>query len=261
MKGILATVFFGFVYCIAFSQSNDELMSINRKAKVIFVKPETLDKLLIDLRKFEDPINHSQDSLILDTYDAIATGYMANNHFKRAYEIYNKLLTRKEEMLSEDRIVSIKAANNTYESRQQVDEKRVMELQDSLNTITSDNESLLSGRESFKRNFSFLLIFLTAIFAVMLVTAGIQMMNIRSALQKNRERIKSIHRVSLIGKYGNGLMVSLTSSLMRISELIKDLQQQLKKHDQGIASVKQANQSLTAADKYLKETMIKSESK
>jgi len=255
MKKIFTIIILCVIFHSAFSQSMEELESINRKSKVLFVRPEILDKLLIDLRKFESPVVHNQDSLILDTYDAIASGYMANNHFKRAYEVYDKYLMRKEEMLLDDKNTAILAANTSFEGKQQINERNVNELQDKLNTLTNDNEALISSRQSFKSLFSFILIFLTAIFAVMLVTAGIQMMNIRSSLQKNRARIKSIHRIALIGKYSEGIKNSLKVSLLKIGDQVKELQQILKKQEQG--TLKQTNQILSGADKIYQETVSK----
>jgi hypothetical protein len=184
MRKIILAFFFIIVNVISYGQSMDELQSINRKAKVLFVTPDALDRLLIDLRPFENPVNHKLDTLILDTYDAIASGYMANNHYKRAYEVYEKYVSRKEEMLYADKLNAISSINNNFAGKEQVNDRKVKELQTHLNELQNDNENLISSRQSFKRYFSFALILLTGIFAVMLVTAGIQMMNIRTALQK-----------------------------------------------------------------------------
>ena len=67
------------------SQTAEELQQINAGAKVIYVKAESLDQLMIRLRPFENNLPAGQESLMMDTYRTIANGYAVNNHFKQAY--------------------------------------------------------------------------------------------------------------------------------------------------------------------------------
>ena len=78
------------------SQTAEELQQINAGAKVIYVKAESLDQLMIRLRPFENNLPAGQESLMMDTYRTIANGYAVNNHFKQAYEVYKRYLLFKE---------------------------------------------------------------------------------------------------------------------------------------------------------------------
>ena len=124
MKKLVLTFFIIATPLIAvFAQSQEELQTMNNKSKFQFVRPETLDQLMIALRKFETEIERSQDTLLLDTYKNISSAYMANNHFKQAYEVYNKYLNRKEAMLSAYKSDVISKAIQSVSDRLQKNEK------------------------------------------------------------------------------------------------------------------------------------------
>ena len=235
------------------AQTMEELQSIYSKSRFQFVKPEALDQLMIELRKFEaDPIRN-QDTLLLETYKSISSAYMVNNHFKQAYEVFNKYIRRKEEMLSADKTVLINKAVNYFTAKQLSDEKEEMELRSTLNQLKDDNESLTSKRQSFKRNFSLALIILTSVFAIMLVSAGIKAFSIRSKLEQSRNRMKNIHRQAVIGNFSTSLIPNLSSILKESSIQIKELQQLLKKQDQNFSPIKEVIQQLSQAEKNFDE--------
>ena len=235
------------------AQTMEELQSINVKSKIQFVKPETLDQLMIALRSFEAAPVRNQDTLLLETYNIISSAYMINNHFKQAYEVFNKYVKRKEAMLSADKTVLINKAVNYYTAKQLSDEKEEMELRTTLNQLKDDNESLISKRLSFKRNFSLALIILTSVFAIMLVSAGIKSMSIRSKLEQSRNKMKNIHRQAVIGNFSISLIPNLNAVLKSSSIQTKELHQLIKKQDQSFSSAKEAGSILTQVEKYFEE--------
>ena len=236
-----------------FTQSIEDLQRINSKSKTLFVKPEILDQLLIDLRTFENSPQRELDTLLLETYHSIASVYMANNHFKKAYEVFTKYLNRKEAMLLADKKASVDRIINSVSGRQQVDINIESDLQKKVAQLKIDNELLESRRKSFKRNFSFALIFLTGIFAIMLVSGGVRLMTLGSTLQQNREKMKNIHRKAVVGGFTEGLESSIKTNLSKIEEETKELQQSLKKQEQSFSPAKQANQLLAGIEKVIKE--------
>lgn len=230
-KGILSFLFL--LTCFsAMSQSNDELQRISLKAKTLFVRPEVLDMLLIDLRKFETQPQREQDSLILDIYRTISSTYMANNHFKKAYVVYYKYLERKKAMLAAQKTKAIGNSTGSVTGRSQVDEQKEKELKNSLITLQVENQKLESNRLSFKSNFSLLLIVLTGIFAIMLVSAGVKIMNLNTSIQQSREKIKEMHRKAVIGKYSEGLRESFKTNIVSLAEQSGELNRMIKSHAQ-----------------------------
>ena len=238
---------------VSFGQSYDELQTINDKSKSQFVKPESLDQLMIVLRKYEASQVRSQDTLLLDTYKNISSAYMANNHFKQAYEVFQKYIIRKENMLSADKSDFLNQNISSVTSRKQKDDNEEMELQSRLKQLKEDNAHLDVRQNFFKRNFSLALIILTAIFALVLVNTGIRMMNLRSNLQQNRDRMKSIHRLAVTGKFSSGLISGLNSVLKSSEEQTRELGDDLKKQEQILTPVKQANQIFSGIEKSFKE--------
>ena len=252
-KIILIIVIFVSTFAPVYPQNPDELQSINNNSKVQFVKPEMLDQLMIALRKYETEPVRRQDTLLLDTYRNISSAYMANNHFKQAYEVYIKYINIKEDMLSADKTVSINEAINSVSSLQQKDEKNEIELQTKLNQLKEENELLAMKQLSFKRNFSLALIILTSIFAIMLVSSGIRMISLRSKLQQNRDRMKNIHRLAVTGNFSSGLRTSMKTVLKTSEGQTSELHQIFKKQEQSFSPVKQANQIISGIEKTFKE--------
>lgn len=253
MKKLLFVIILVFPFVFVYSQSMDELQVINNKSKNQFVKPEVLDQLLIALRTYEENSVRAQDTLLLDTYINISNAYVANNHFKQAYQVFYKYLYRKEVMLSEYKTSFIADAINSVSSRQQKDEAEEMELQKKLNQLKADNDLLAAKRLAFKSNFSLALIILSSIFAIMLVIAGIRKMGLRSKLQQNRDRMKTIHRSAVLGKYSDGLRIEMNNVLETSKIQVIELRELFKKQEQNFSPVKQANQIISRIDKIFEE--------
>ena len=239
------------------SQDLEGLKSINAKSKVQFVTPEALDQLSIAIRKYENEDFPGLDSILLDTYLSISSGYMINNHFRQAYDVYNRYLIRKENMLTSERAVETGNAINAFAEKSQKDEKEESELLSQVVQLRMDNENLESKRLSFKSNFSFAIIILSSIFALMIVSAGIRMLGIRSKLRQSHDRMKNIHRVALIGNFENGLRSSLKSNIEYFDNQTKEIQQELKKLEQNNSVVKQSNQVISGIEKIIREIKAK----
>jgi hypothetical protein len=212
----------------SYAQSMEDLRSINSRAKDSFIPPDKLDQLVNALRKYEENPLPDQDTLLLETYKVIVNSYMVNNHFKQAHQLFTRYLAYKEKMLAKDKADAINRVMNTVAERSRNDETEYRNLQNQVSELKKGNENLESRRLNFKRNFSFALIFLSAMFAVMLVGSGVKMMNLRSKLNQNRERMKSIHKSAVTGKYDEGLRNSLDASIANLESELKELKSVVK---------------------------------
>jgi len=236
--------------------SLEELQSLNTMAKFQYVKPETLDKIMAGLRLYESNPVQGQDSLILDTYNAGINGYMVNNHFKQAYETFNRYLEYKEKMLSKQKADAISKAFESVKQRQSSDDQSQGQLQSDLTTLNSDNDRLETKRQSFKRNFSFALILLSAVFAVVLVMGGIKLMNLRSELMTAQKRMKDIHKTAVVGTLSKGIAKSLSDNLEDILKKENVLMQQLKKQE-SFPATKKSLSILKEIDQHIKNAVAK----
>lgn len=212
------------------SQTAEELQQINTGAKVIYVKAESLDQLMIRLRPFENNLPAGQESLMMDTYRTIANGYAVNNHFKQAYEVYKRYLSFKENYYLKIKSDAIQSAQASIHTRKDADEKLVMDLQNQVSQLQIENDQLISKRSNFKKYFSAGLIALSALFASLLVGSGIKLNSIRVKLKQSRERMKEIHRIAALGAapnvFSNTLshLNQISTDAQEISSAVKELQ-------------------------------------
>ena len=130
---------------ISQSQNISDLQQINAKSKTIYIKPEALDNLVISLRPFTLKHGDGIDSLVLDAYKNISKGYADNNHFKQGYEIYDRYINYKIEMLNQQKLSTISNAalsiNNRKkkdDSAQIVQQNNILELQNNIDNLSSN---------------------------------------------------------------------------------------------------------------------------
>ena len=204
-------------------QTLGDLRVINSKAKVQFVSPDVLDRLMIELRSYETNPLPGQDSLLLETFLTISDVYTANNHFKQAYQTMGRYLDYKKAMLARQKAETISEKVASIAVRQQKDDSEQSKLEKQLTGLEESNSTLETKRLSFKRYFSFIIIVLTSIFAIMLVTGGIKLLNYRSDLQKSQQRMKQIHRRALMGSFSEGLEARYETSMHQIAEENKEI--------------------------------------
>lgn len=209
-------------------QSAEDLQQINTAAKVIYVKAETLDQLMIRLRPLEANLPAGQEMLMMDTYRTIASGYASNNHFKQAYQVYNRYIAFKENFYRKEKANTLQAANNSIQQRKSADESSVMELQNQVSQLQIENDQLISRRSNFKKYFSAALIALTALFASLLVGSGIKLNNIRVKLKQSRERMKEIHRIATVGAFSKNIYPGTENILNQMDKDVEDIRSAVK---------------------------------
>lgn len=208
-----------------FASLTDELGALNYHAKVKYVTPEALDRVLIDLNTVQ--INPGADSLndylVMDTYRAIASGYSANFHFKQAYEVFRRYLVYKENILA---IQKEAAINNTLSSvtvRELLDEREMKNQIFKLSKLETEKQQLEADVYRWKRNISISLLVLSSIFALMLVSSGIKLFSRKSSISQNKVTIKRIHKKSTIGSMEPGLSNSIQKTFDIVRENTKEL--------------------------------------
>jgi hypothetical protein len=211
-----------------------DLQQLNAAAKGQYVTVETLDRLQRNLRYFDEhPVPKDQQQLLLDTYRAIAAGYLANNHFKQGYGVYQKLLVLKESFLSTEKSEAITKANSHIEEIQRKDEDELAKVQNEIRQLETDSDYLQAKRKGFKKYFSFIIVTLTVVFAFLLLQAGLKLNKIKSELNAGRERLKTIHRIATLGKLKSGVLLSVNAALSAIKKLSEESSAQLEQLSPG----------------------------
>jgi len=230
-------LFFLAIFSISVSAQDSTVVSLqqlNASAKSQYVPVETLDQVQHRLKYFDEhPVSKADQPLLLDTYNALAMGYSANNHFKQGYGVYQKLLSLKESFLSAEKAEAIANANSHVEEIQRKDEDELLRNQNEIRQLQTDSDYLQAKRKSFKKYFSFIIVSLTAVFAFMLLQGGIKLNKIKQELREGRDRLKTIHRVSMLGQLRKGILQSINTMFSSIKKLSEENSTQLDRMSQG----------------------------
>ncbi|TAH43794.1 MAG: hypothetical protein EYC69_02110 [Bacteroidetes bacterium] len=229
ISSILFLLLLVFQVATLYAQDNYNLSEINAAAKTQFVKPETLDRLMIRLRMLENNLPADQDDLLIETYKTIAEQYIANNHYSQAYAVYSKCMTFKQESLARKFINSIDSTKKNIEERRTNDGTELMNLQNQVQELQIDNDLLVSKRINFKKYFSFIIIALSTLFALILVRSALKLINIRSQLKENKESMKLQHRIATLGFYVKGLVNQTRHKAGQMEDMAASIQAGLQK--------------------------------
>ena len=231
------------------AQNNFDISEINQAAKAQFIQPAELDRLLILLRTVENGVNQEQEAMLIETYRTISDQYVANNHYSQAYQVYSKAMNWKQEFAERNFHRKIDSTNKAIEQRRANDGTELMNLQNQVQELQIDNDLLVSNRINFKKYFSFVIIALSSLFALILVRSAMKLFRIRSQLKENKEVMQSNHRISTLGGFAKGLV----NQSRQKASIIEDMAQKLHSTFQKISSSDQSS------SKYL--TDIRSECK
>lgn len=244
MKKIILTILLNAICYFNYGQDLATLQMLNSKAKVIYIKAEALDQIMISLRPFEDVHGNGIDSLLMDTYKVISQGYADNNHFKQGYEVYNKYLNYKIESLRLYKLNTVSTAANSINSRKQKDDAAQVDLQNTISQLQIDIDQLESQRSGFKKYFSFGVILLSLVFAGLLVNYGVKFNNLRNQIKENKESMLASHRLSTVGRFAEGYQAEAGKSFVFIENTIAQIKSEIKGTTD--ANLKQADQLASA---------------
>ena len=226
---IIFTFLVAFTYSMnATAQASSELIEISQSAKVLYVKPDVLDRLMIRLRSIENSIQPEQEAQLEETYRNIAEQYIANNHYSQAYQVYFKLIQFKDITGAKKFTRSIDSTKTNIEVRRVNDGTELMNLQNQVQQLQIDNDLLVSQRINFKKYFSFIIIALSTIFALMLVRTALKLIKIRSQLKENKAKMKAHHRHATLGSFVKGIVNQSRQKVGEIEDQAAEIGQVIK---------------------------------
>ncbi len=205
------------------AQKAGELNEIYEAAKTLYVKPETLDRLLIRMRSIEADLPEDQEALLLETYRIISDQYVSNNHYSQAFQVQLKYTELKENYTARKFTKAIDTTRKNIQLRRTTDGTELMNLQNQVQQLQIDNDLLISKRLSFRKYFSLIIIILSSLFAIMLVRSAVKLYGIRNQLKENRDRMKSVHRLAVIGSLSNGLAGRIRLDTISTEESSREL--------------------------------------
>jgi hypothetical protein len=226
MRRLILLAILAFAAFTSSAQSIDELNKFYSESRNPFVKPERLDGIMHLLRNYEQNRLPDQDSIMLAIYKSVSSAYVANNHFKQGYQVFNRYLSYKENILAENKASALNKAASSVTERARNDESDHLRMQHQLSELKADNTKLNKRLVVYKSNFALILIILSVVFAVILAGYGIRSFSLRSRLNQNRDTMKDIHHLALTGQYEDGVRNALHISIQNVETEITDIKRQ-----------------------------------
>jgi hypothetical protein len=191
---------------------------------------------MIEIRPFESMHGNGIDSLLMDTYRTLSKGYADNNHFRQAYDVYNRYLTYKAESLTLNRRKTVNEKFASISSRSSKDQSDQLDKKNQYEELQIDIDQLATKRKNFRRYATFGIVALSILFAAMLVRAGVRFSNLRNKIQSDRSRMKTIQRLSVLGRFTDGYKKALNNVLSEMETMLQTLRPALKKSGDKQAS-------------------------
>lgn len=226
---LLIILFAGLIPVVASEPVN--LEDINREARALFIKPEKLDMLMIQLRTIQKDVPSGQEQLLMNTYKIIADQYSANNHYGQAYSVYLAYLDYKKSWFVKVRKNSLDSLQASVALRKQQDEMEIMNQNNQVEQLSVDIDQLSNKHGRFRKFFSFGILALSVLFASLLVKSGLTMNTIRVRLKEDREKMKSMQRISVLGWFVSGCIHSFRTRMEGIIRSSSDIVRKLKEQN------------------------------
>ena len=240
MKKIFSLLIITLFCSNIFGQDVSSLQVLNNRSKTIYIKAEALDQIMIALRPYENVHGNGIDTLLMDTYKNISKGYADNNHFKQGYEVYNKYLEYKIEMLNLYKSKTITAAAGSINNRKQKDNSTQLDLQNNISQLQIDLDQLASKRSGFKKYFSLGVIVLSLIFAALLLNYGVKYNNLKNKIKENKDAMLASHKLGILGKFSKGFQTETCKAIVATENVIARIKSELKNSTEPI--LKKADQ-------------------
>ena len=231
---ILLFIFLG-SYLGSQGQANSDLEQINAKSKTIYIKPEVLDNLVISLRPIEMMHGKGIDTLMLETYKNISKGYADNNHFKQGYEIYDRYINYKIEMLNQQKLAAISAAAQSISNRKKKDDSAQIVHQNNILELQNNIDNLSSNIISFKKIFTIVIVALALLIAGLLVSTNLKLNNLKKQIEENKNQIKINHRLSTLGKFSKGFLKSNSEKIIEFENSILEIKSAFKSSSSSLS--------------------------
>ncbi len=207
-----------------FSHANEsELKNILSDAKTVYIKPEALDRLIIRLRPIEENLNPDLETDILEAYKVISDQYAANHHYSQALDVFKKYIQLKDFISGRDYLLAIKFRQDSVKELRTALGAEIMNLKNEAEMLQIDNDYLVSKKQNFKKYFSFIIITLSAIFALMLTSFAVKYFKLHSQINEFRDAIKNLHGVATLGSLSQGFISNTNEKINQLEEMLEQL--------------------------------------
>ena len=202
--------------------SNKQVLSTLRDPHV----PATsVDALLPQLQALEKKEIISRDSqqVALDIFLQAAYAYARNFHFKQGLLVFQGYLAMKDKFYSLDKSAAVKGLLAQNEKRQEELNSELTKKKNAVDQLNLDIESWNKLNGKFSRNYSLVVILITAVLALIFIRININTVRAKNNLRDNRDKMMERQRLASLGRFYEGSLAYLKSSAKQILQKSADL--------------------------------------
>lgn len=217
------------------------------------VSAETVDALLPQLQALEKQAILSKDSqqVAQDIFLQAAYAYARNFHFKQGLLVFQGYINMKDKFTALDKTnaVSELLAKNNHRQEQLNDE--ITKKKNAVDQLNIDIESWKKLNGKFSRNYSLVVILLTAVLALVFIRINMHTVRAKNKLRDNRNQMSEMQRMAVLGRFHDGTKAFLKSSSSQLAANASSLSNVIQENNLGeltatkglVALVKQFEQA------------------
>jgi hypothetical protein len=167
---------------------------------------ETVDRTLPVLQAIEAAIPASPDSATMaqELFLEASHAYARNYHFKQALLVYKGYLGLNDQLARREKAAAVAALQQQQDSSAAGLNQAVAEKKGLLKTLRADIEVWQRMNGRFSRNYSLVIILITAVLAMIFIRINIQSTKAKHRLQENRKQISEMQRIAVMGRFAEG---------------------------------------------------------
>ena len=178
----------------------------------------SVDALLPQLQALEkmEITNPDSQQVALEIFLQAAYAYARNFHFKQGLLVYQGYLAMKDKFYFLDKSAAVKGLLAQNEKRQEELNSELTKKKNAVDQLNLDIESWNKLNGKFSRNYSLVVILITAVLALIFIRININTVRAKNNLRDNRDKMMERQRLASLGRFYEGSLAYMKSSAKQI---------------------------------------------
>ena len=221
---------------------------------------EAVDRALPALQAIEAslPLDADSAGMAKGLFLEASRAYARNYHFKQALLVYKGYLGLNDTLASREKAAAVAALQQRQDSAAAGLNAAVSEKKGLLKSLRTDIEVWQRMNGRFSRNYSLVIILMTAVLAMIFIRINLQASRARNRLQENRKQMSDMQRIAVIGRFSDGAAHALRTTGQSLGQAAREATGEVASSSLPpdlAAAIRQALQEVQDAEKALaKET-------
>ena len=211
--------------CLTLAQTGTSHEQIRSTLKDPHVAAASVDALLPQLQAIEkkEVVNSDSQQVALDIFLQAAYAYARNFHFKQGMLVYQGYLDMKDKYAFMNKSKSVQALLSQNKQQKEKLNSELSQKKNSAEQLQLDIESWKKTNGKFSRNYSLVVILITAVLALIFIRINMNTVRAKNNLRDNRDKMQQMQRVAMLGHFHEGSLTFLKSSPKILLEKAKEL--------------------------------------